>query len=297
LAGYMKQKPSFSGHESFICKQIWLKKMFDFVTESKKFSEENAVVDLGIGKNMVASLRFWGKAFGMIDDNDITTEIAQYILGEHGKDTYTEDLGTIWLFHYLLVKTNKATLYNLVFNEFRKERIDFTKEQLHAFLKRKCEELFPYAYNVNTINSDISVFFRNYVTPNKDEKFEIEDDFSGVLIDLEIIKHYKQRVDDKITNWYKIEGQDRVDLPFQIVLYAILDNYGKQKSITFRELQVGNNSPGLIFALNADGLYNKIKQITNHYKQVIYTETAGNQLLQFKTELNPNDILNDYYGN
>lgn len=289
-------KLSFSGHESFVCKQFWLKKVFDFAQTRNGFNDENSIVNLGVGKNMVASLRFWGRAFGVLDEKDVPTPIANYLLGESGKDIYIEDLGTIWLLHYYLIKTNKASIYSLVFNEFRKERIDFTKEQLHSFLKRRCEELYPISYNINTIATDINVFLRNYIKPQKDEKFEIEDDFSGLLMDLDIVKHYKQEIDDKMTHWYKIEGQDRIDLPFQIVFYVIANNYSKQKSITFRELLVGQDSPGVVFALNADGLYNKLKQITESYDEVIYTETAGNQILQFRKEITPQQILDDYYG-
>jgi len=28
----------------------------------------------------------------------------------------------------------------MIFNEFKKERLEFTRNQLHNFLKRKCEE-------------------------------------------------------------------------------------------------------------------------------------------------------------
>ena len=138
---------------------------------------------------------------------------------------------------------------------------------------------------------------RNYIKPQKDEKFEIEDDFSGLLIELDLIKNYKQRDEDnKIVNWYKIEAQDRIDLPYQIVLYSILDNYPGQKTISFRELLSGRNSPGISFLLNTDGLYNKLIQITDHYRGIIYTETAGNRVLQFKSNFNAIDILNEYYG-
>ena len=64
----------------------------------------------------------------MLDERDSPTEIAEYLFGKKGNDIYLEDYGTIWLLHYHLVKTNKASIYNLVFNEFRKERIDFTLE-------------------------------------------------------------------------------------------------------------------------------------------------------------------------
>lgn len=290
-------KLSFSGHESFTCKQFWLKKIFDFVNEKSRFSDETSVVNLGVGKNMVASLRFWGKAFGMLDERDSPTEMAEYLFGKKGKDIYLEDYGTIWLLHYHLVKTNKASIYNLVFNKFRKERIDFTRDQLLGFIIRKCKELNSNTDNENTLLKDINVFLRTYVKPQKDDKVEVEDDFAGVLIDLDLVKHYKQRnAEEKMTDWYKIEGEDRADLPYQIILYTILNNFKGEKSISFRELQTGQNSPGTIFALNAGGLYNKLSSITEYYKEVIYTETAGNQLLQFKSELKPQDVLNDYYG-
>jgi hypothetical protein len=55
-------KYTFSGHDSFQCRQLWLKKGYDFVREGKDFNDEDAVVKLGVGKNMVSSIRFWLKA-------------------------------------------------------------------------------------------------------------------------------------------------------------------------------------------------------------------------------------------
>lgn len=290
------QRISFSGHESFTCKQFWLKKIFDYASPDRKFGEDTAVVDLGVGKNMVSSLRYWGKAFGILNEDDTRTRLANYLFADNGKDPYLEDLGTIWLLHYQLIKTNKASLYHLFFNDFRKERSDFTKDQFHAFLKRKCEELYPNAYNLNTITTDISVFLRNYLKPHKDDKIEIEDDFNGILIDLDLIKEYKVKLEDKITNWYRTEGQQRFDLPYQILLFAILTTFNGQTSITFRDLLIGVNSPGSVFALNADGLYQKLMEITSWYPNIIYSETAGNQILQLKDEFDPYQILNDYYN-
>lgn len=291
----MQQKVSFSGHESFICKQFWLKKVFDFCRNRLSFSDDLAVVDLGVGKNMVASLRYWGKAFGIIDDNDRPTWLGDYLFGPDGRDPYLEDLGTIWLLHYQLVKTNRASIYHMVFNEFRKERIDFTRDHLHAFLKRKCEEVGPNFYTANTITTDVNVFFRNYVKPHKDEKVEVEDDFTGVLMDLGLVKHFKQRIDDKISTWYRIEGDIQIDLPAHIVLYAIIDNFQNSPSISFRDLQSAANSPGSVFALNADGLYDKLNMIHGIYPDIIFTETAGNQVLQIKSPITIQEVLDEYF--
>ena len=291
----MAIKLVFSGHESFICKQFWLKKVFDFANAKKNFSDETAVIDLGVGKNMVASLRFWGRAFGITNEDDSITTIAETLFSDDGADPYLEDLGTIWLLHYKLVQLNKASVYNLIFNEFRKERVDFTKDQLHGFIKRKCAELSTASYNLNTVTTDVNVFFRNYVKPHADDKFEIEDDFSGIMIDLDLVKSYKEKTDQSLITRYKIEAQERIDLPAEIILYVILDNYEGQQSINFRELLNGLNSPGSVFALTAETLYNKIILLTEKYRQIVYSETAGNQVLQIKGRLQKQNILNDYY--
>lgn len=58
-------KYTFSGHESFPCKTLWLKKGYDFVRAEKDFNAPEAVVDLGVGKNMVSAIRYWFKSFGL----------------------------------------------------------------------------------------------------------------------------------------------------------------------------------------------------------------------------------------
>ncbi len=58
-------KYTFSGHESFPCKTLWLKKGYDFVRAEKDFNAPEAVVDLGGGKNMVSAIRYWFKSFGL----------------------------------------------------------------------------------------------------------------------------------------------------------------------------------------------------------------------------------------
>lgn len=50
---------SFSGHDSFQCRSLWLKKGLDFVNQGYEFAQEDSVVKLGVGKNMVSSIRYW----------------------------------------------------------------------------------------------------------------------------------------------------------------------------------------------------------------------------------------------
>lgn len=293
------QKLQFSGHESFACKQFWLKKGYDFISSQNTFNDQKAVVDLGVGKNMVASIRYWLKVFNIIDEvNENPTAFGNKIFSEGGFDPYLEDIGSLWLLHYQLIRKGKASIYSLLFNEFRKERRDFTKDHLHAFLKRKCnEEDQATRYNENTINTDINVLFRNYIRPERERKNEIEDAVTNMFSDLELITQFKKRsFDEKLTDFYQVESDSRNDLPCEIVFFSILDNFEGLQSISFRQLLAGENSPGAVFALNNDGLYKKIIQITDKFEGVVYNETAGNQVLQIKTNFDKWEVLNGYYN-
>jgi hypothetical protein len=89
-------KFSFSGHDSFQCRQLWLKKGYDFVQEGKNFNDDDAFVQLGVGKNMVSSIRFWLKAFNVIDNKDKPTEFGKRLFDdEDGYDPFLEDEASI----------------------------------------------------------------------------------------------------------------------------------------------------------------------------------------------------------
>lgn len=292
----------FSGHETFTCKQFWLKKGFDFLQgNERRFNDESAVVELGVGKNMVSSIAYWLKSFGIVDDLFQPTEIGNYIFGEQGRDPYMEDIATVWLLHYFLVKTEYASVYSLFFNEFKRERIDFNRDHLHSFLKRKCFEVSDSLYNENTITSDVSTFLRNYIISSdlrKAKKIELDDEFSGLLYELNLISLYKlEIVGGKQIEMYKAENKNREELPYELVLFAILDRFPNEPSISFRELEVNANSVGMVFALTKEGLYAKLEEIVKHYdKQVVLSDTAGIQVLQFKQPINKWEVLDRYYG-
>ena len=292
-------KLQFSGHDSFICKHFWLKKGYDFISEGKNFNNEMAVVDLGVGKNMVTAISYWLKAYGITDSSNQITELGHYLFNDtNGRDPYLEDLGSIWLLHYSLIKSDKASIYNLFFNEFRKDKFSFTKERLLNFLLRKLEANEQKNVNANTVNSDISVFIRNYLNHRyRNTKTDIEDEFSNLFIDLQLMDSYQsENAEKKMVEWYQVENDLRIDLPAQIVLFSILDNEKYGNSISFKELQTGENSPGNIFALNSDGLLNKIERIVEICSDSTYTQSAGVRELQFKSKPDKWKILNEYYS-
>ena len=297
----MSIKLTFSGHESFQCRQLWLKKGYDFIKQGRKFTEEDAVVVLGVGKNMVAGINYWMKAFGILDKDGNITEFADYILdSENGKDPYFEDEATLWLLHYQLVTQKIASTYSLIFNEYRREKIEFTKDNFIAFVLRKVEELNLSQINKNTIATDFEVLTKMYIRSDAQSK-DKEDTFSGLLTELDIIQEEKRRVNDKLEVFFSIVANDKIEIPDEVLLYGILDKDNFDKSISLFTIEQEIDNIGSVFAIGRSGLVNKIESIAANtkYKKygIVFNDHAGIKELQFKIKPKKFEVLNNYYGN
>jgi hypothetical protein len=297
-------KMYFTGHETFHCRNYWLKKGLDNIWKGNQFNDEDAVVHLGVGKNMVNSIRFWLKAFGLTGEKDEVKELAKKIfitgdkVDEVGYDPYLEDVGTIWLLHYLLVTNKRSSIYHLIFNEFRKQRIEFTKDHLQKFIERHCKTRELY-FHSSSVKKDINVFLNNYLPPSNSSK-GIEDSFSGLMYELNLV-HFIEKSDidskGKKRDWYRIENAIREGLPHQVVLFCILSNSKYGKSITFNELLNDQDSVGSVFALSSQGLMEKLEQIISNYtKEIVLTDDGGVRVLQIKKDIDRWDVLNSYYA-
>ena len=284
-------KYTFSGHDSFQCRQLWLKKGFDYLQSNKSFNDEDAVVKLGVGKNMVSSIRYWMKAFNIIDNKDNSTEFGKKLFNDEGWDPFLEDDASLWLLHYQLVKSNIASTYSIIFNEFRKEKIFFNKETFINYLKRRKESEVGLLFNENTVADDFVVFLKMYQSNNANNK-DLEDGFAGILSEIDLLKTNGKGKDEQ----YQIENTERDKLPESVLLFSILDNPSYGNSVSLNSLAYDNNSPGSIFALNRAGLVNKISEIVKDNRQITFTDHAGIKELQFKNKPFSYSVLDRYYG-
>lgn len=278
-------KYTFSGHESFHCKSLWLKKGYDFALDGKSFNDESAVVELGVGKNMVSAIKYWLKSFGIIDEGGYVTEIGKLILADDGYDPYIEDVATQWLLHYLLVTTNYATIYNVVFTEFNKNRKDFSKSSLLNYVKRlfmdKRFDKTP--YNENTISRDIATLLKMYARPENSKVYE---DFSAVLIDLNLIRRLDR-------DNFEFNSATRAAIHPMIFLYAVLDVANGDKVVEYYKLL---NLAG-IFGMTINDLYETFDAIHSTFPSISFTNTAGEQLFTINESISKEEVLDMYYKN
>ncbi|MGN8710110.1 DUF4007 family protein [Hallella faecis] len=284
----MYSKYVFSGHESFSCRMLWPIKGYDYINDGNSFNDPNSVIMLGVGKNMVASIRYWLKALGLTE-HDKPSTLAKYLFDEaQGKDRYLESLGTLWLLHFLLVVLNEATLYNILFLRYQKERKQFAKEQVLNFVKRlMAEDDRLKHFNSNTVGKDFGVLVQNYVQPSKPKSYE---DYSSLLIDLNLIRN------DNSDRGYAFNIEGKRTVPTEIFLYAVLWMKGSDRTVSYDTLQ----NVGLVFCMTDMEVIEMLQQIDREYSEYVqYSDNAGIRQLLFKEgkQMNPIDLLNRYYDN
>lgn len=280
----MIQKYSFSGHESFPCKTLWLKKGYDFVVQGRDFNKPEAVVYLGVGKNMVAAIRFWLRVFG-ICENDNPTWLGNYLFNdENGKDKYLEDLATLWLLHFNLVYRNEATLYNWFFTDFQRGRKPFSRDNLITYVKRRMVgDGKEKQFNANTVKRDVGVLMQNYCMPRKIQSHE---DYSSLLLDLHLLLFNEE------TREYVINSEGKASVIPEIFLYGLLVIKEKDNSIPFDTLQ----ELGLIFCMTDLETIDMLRLLSERYSDVLhYSDVAGIRQVQMIKQVEPCDILSHYY--
>ncbi len=260
---------------------------------------DDATSILGVGKNMVASIDYWLLAFGIRNIENEGTPLGDYIFGEGGKDPYLEDKGTLWLLQYLLVNTDIASIYSLMFKNFRKKHLNaqFTLEQIHSDVKRELSKKDEEVAS-QSIEKDVRVFLKTYFVDNKKGRMN-EDDLSSLLIDLELVEKTETNLTSDGRETFKIRVTDRKDIPSEIMAFFLLNSIrslGKQDvSLSFDELQWHIADA---IACNRDGLEQHIQKLQDKYNSwLVYKEDAGRREIQIKGKrpslFHP---LDEYYG-
>ena len=276
-------KLKFSGHESFHCRPFWLKKGVDYLSQGNNFTDKSGV-DLGVGRNMAQSIRFWLNAFDLIDEKNNLKELALSLLRDDGLDPYLEDIGSLWLLHFNLCKNGYSSTYKIIFNELRKVRPEFNKKNFVDTVLEK-----DHKQSETIVGKDFSVFTRTYYA--KPIKNGFDDNYSGLLADLQILSPAGYADKEPL---YSIQSQKTTEVPWQILLYCLLEDTDSS-SFSLSEYLSSEKGIGNIFLLNNESLDQKFKEIASNIKNATYSKDAGLNVLQFKGKVNRDKILESYY--
>ena len=107
-------KAKFTCHDTFPLRYGWLYKAVNHLNSggklqtSKDEETQEAIIKLGVGKNMVNAIRYWAESASLLkrkteQSNTIycSSDNGNYLFCEEsGKDPYLEFSGSIWLIHF-----------------------------------------------------------------------------------------------------------------------------------------------------------------------------------------------------
>ncbi|MBF0598180.1 DUF4007 family protein [Faecalibacter rhinopitheci] len=276
----------FSGHDTFHCKQQWLLKGFN----NPNFSNvSESIISLGVGKNMVSSVKYWLEAFGITNENNLT-EFSNLIFSpEEGLDRYLENEGTLWLLQYKLCQKKYASIFQLLFTEYFDDKVnyEFSEDKVIKFILNKLEINGVKSISENTLSNDFKVLTRTYLSSSKDIK-NIEEEFNAPLLELNLI--------EKIESHKYILNKINRSIPLAILGYCILDMTQEQNSTSLK-LEEIKRTIGNYFCITNKCLEDLLSQLNEISDVFVYTDHAGTATLDIKQntiELRE-ELLKKYY--
>lgn len=294
----------FAGHETFHCRQQWLYKGLNHLLHTPKFDSapnDNTIIKLGVGANMVKSILHWLKAFNIIDANNKEFKMspeAKVIFGgtmQNGSDEFLEDEGTLWLLHFMLCYNKFASIYHLIFGDYvlGKATNTFTEDRILRFLNKQHNSTSKLNLNTNTLKSDIKVFLNTYFVDVKSNTKSLDDDYNAPLVALGIISKLENDDSEKT---YVINRGIHPNIPTPIIAYSILkySDDNNKRNISFDEY---SKNIGVFFTLTVEGAELALEKVTKMFPNMInYTNNAGIKEIQIKDGIDTISILEGYYN-
>lgn len=308
-------KAKFSGHETFSLRYGWLKKATDFVASgnilqtSDEARTRDAVVELGIGKNMVNSIRYWAEASGVIKSDQTAKDgLTQTVSDEASSlfginennnwDQYLESPGGIWLIHFWLnFNDSVLTSYRYFFN-YANAQVFEKNALINMCLQDGKRMTQDDGLNERTIKKDIDCFLNTYTRKRlKSAKAFNEDMFTSPLTELGLVSEESNGV-------YASLLGEREGLPIEVFLYSLLRfanlelEDSKASSIDFESLLSKPLSPGRIFRLSESGLSRKLDDVQEYTNgKLKWVDSLGLRQVQMDQTLlsEPTNLLKKYF--
>lgn len=285
----------FSGHETFALRYGWLNKSYKFLNYNEK-NEENLVVDLGVGKNMVNSIKYWTEITGLKPINDTSSK--QRYMSDITKilesfDPYLEKPDSNWLLHYFIQKNYAELTFARWYFNFSNSQY-FTKENLVNELKDWLLTENQKIPAIATLQKDFDCFILCYAK-KMNKSFKGEESFVSPLNELKLIYENGGGV-------YVSDFSENKDIKPDVFLYCLVDfwktYFPDSSTISADSILTMPGSPGRLFRINNFGLDNYLNQCARLEVGFYWSDSKGIRSLACDDiqSFNLDNILENIYS-
>ncbi|WP_245709336.1 DUF4007 family protein [Allochromatium warmingii] len=288
-----RSQAAFGRHATFPLRYAWLTKGVQAIRSTPQLfsNPEAAMVELGVGRNMVSAMQYWLQVTRLIDFSPATpqiTALGEALLGDHA-DPYLEDDATLWIIHWLIVSNPAlATGFYWFFNHFAMPR--FREPELHQALLDFIARELQVRRSASTIKSDCSTLLRLYAASASGG----DDHLDSPLAPLKLIEADAQG--------YRSPRLARPFLPPLALHVALADRFDADPDTPALPVRVllygGDDWPavGAAFRLTEDGLMAALVRVMEQYPGYYeLRDTAGVHQLYRRMAISPVQILRDQY--
>jgi hypothetical protein len=253
----------FSGHESFACRYAWLPKAYRAIAEDPAAlaDEEQAMVSLGVGKNMVRSIRFWVEVMGLaVPRRDRKLELTYFghaVFAEDGFDPFLEDVRTLWLLHWNVAARVEDPLFAWDFLLHKWPYPELTRSEALAAFMRESQRL-NVSHSSVTLGQHLDVFLHTYI-PTRVAKNPFEDSLDCPLAELELLQVVgERRVDGsgRREPVYAFRREAKPEITTALFEYCLDDywqhRHAEEATLTYRDVAIAPGSIGQLLKLPED---------------------------------------------
>ena len=275
---------SFSRHETFHLRYGWLKKGYDAMAgDPRIFLREDATVRLGVGKNMVRSVRFWGLAAKVYEADKKAqatrpTELGRAIFdGDRGLDPYLENPGMLWVLHWLLFAPPcLLPTWWVIMNDTMAAVVgtDDLRKRARAAVERIVHWKSP---SVRSVDKDLDVFVHTY--SSKRGRDMIEDYLDCPFRNLRLLR---QSTRDEMRF---VQGRKPGMSPLAVA-FACLDFVDRTDSagrtVTAHRLAMERGGPGRALCLGESDIAEMLSEAAEECASISVHSVNGTPSLSFR---------------
>lgn len=300
LLSYLIMAYRFSGHETFPFRYTWLPKALIGISHDPRVfaDEDDAMVEFGVGKNMVRAMRFWVEVTGLAESTGpkemCATPLGELLFGEDGLDPFLEDIQTLWILHWNIATQTRDPLFawDFLFNRWQESELAETPV-LSAFAQES-ERLASKQLSPITLKQHFEVFLHSYL-PTRGRKGDIaEDNLDCPLTELELITVVGERDDGgrRREPVYAFHREEKPSISPELFAWALNDYWLKrtpgEKTMPARAVVSGIGGPGQIFKLPEHDVIARLGELsTGTDGALIFQESAALPQVQRIRPLDP----------
>jgi hypothetical protein len=268
------------------------------------FARDEAMTALGVGKNMVRSIRHWGLAAGTLEEYQPSQKsrgvmlrpsaLGKALFADDGWDPYLEDPATLWLLHWQIVSSaRRATTWYWAFSYVFEP--EFTRDGLLSALQEWVDTAGWKRIAPSSLKRDVDCFLRTYVPSRQSQGSVLEDTLDCPLVELNLVREAGDR------QTFQFNRGPQSDLPTGILLFATLDFWQRSaptaETISLHDLAYHPGSPGRLFQIDEDSLAGRYEQLEEWTdRRVTYGETAGLKQLYRRRSCPAAELLEKAYA-